>query len=266
MSVTDQPLSGVSTLYIRNLNEKVGITTLTKKLRSVFAKNNWGEVVSITARKNLKSKGQAFVAFKSPSECQKCLQEFQKLLDNDDDDDDGFLIFDKKPEISLAKTDSDMALQCKFPPTTAEELINDRKLKKQQREKAIKEEKEKEEEKELERKKQKQQGNSDNANNKRANSGDSQELPPSKKTKVDLSALPPNKNLLLQNLPSDITEDSLVEIFGKFAGFVEIRLVKVRNVSFVEYESEADSMVVKEKLGTTFKIGDVDVSLNYAKK
>lgn len=59
--------------------------------------------------------------------------------------------------------------------------------------------------------------------------------------------LPPNKILFLRELPEDASSDSLSDIFGRFEGFREVRLVPGRKgIAFVEYENEAGAISAKE--------------------
>jgi hypothetical protein len=59
--------------------------------------------------------------------------------------------------------------------------------------------------------------------------------------------LPPNKILFVQNLPDDFAADSLTNIFGRFEGFREVRLVPGRRgIAFVEYETESGAITAKE--------------------
>lgn len=75
---------------------------------------------------------------------------------------------------------------------------------------------------------------------------------------------PPNKVLLIQNLPSGTTEQLLSQILGNEA-LVEIRLVSVRNLAFVEYETVADATKIKNQLGSTYKLQNNDVTIGFAK-
>ncbi|PRT54686.1 U2 small nuclear ribonucleoprotein B'' [Wickerhamiella sorbophila] len=51
----------MDTLYIRNLNEKLGVQKLRAELIAIFAR--FGTVSGIQARKTLRLKGQAFISF-----------------------------------------------------------------------------------------------------------------------------------------------------------------------------------------------------------
>ena len=59
--------------------------------------------------------------------------------------------------------------------------------------------------------------------------------------------LPPNKILFLRELPDNYDEAGLSAIFGKFEGFMEVRLVPGRKgIAFVEYEHETGAISAKE--------------------
>lgn len=75
---------------------------------------------------------------------------------------------------------------------------------------------------------------------------------------------PPNKVLLVQNLPSGTTDASLSQILGNEA-LVEIRLVSVRNLAFIEYKTVSDATKIKNQLGPVYKLKDNDVTIGYAK-
>lgn len=86
-----------------------------------------------------------------------------------------------------------------------------------------------------------------------------------KRAKVsDTMENPPNKVLLIQNLPSGTTEQLLSQIFGNEA-LVEIRLVSVRNLAFVEYRTVTDATKMKNQLGSIYKLQNSDVTIGFAK-
>ncbi|KGG50354.1 hypothetical protein DI09_75p140 [Mitosporidium daphniae] len=60
-----------STLYVQNLNEKSSISLLQKELFYAFCP--FGKILDIKIKKNMKMKGQAFVAFDSVEEASKAL-------------------------------------------------------------------------------------------------------------------------------------------------------------------------------------------------
>ncbi|CAI4055491.1 hypothetical protein SKDZ_02G2250 [Saccharomyces kudriavzevii ZP591] len=75
---------------------------------------------------------------------------------------------------------------------------------------------------------------------------------------------PPNRVLLVQNLPSGTTEQSLSQILGN-ESLLEIRLVSVRNLAFVEYKTVSDATKIKNHLGPTYKVKNNDVTIGFAK-
>lgn len=82
------------TLYINNMNEKVSLNKIKPVLSRLFGR--YGTIVQITAHKNLKMKGQAFVTYKSIESCEKAIQKLQ-----------GRPIFRKPIHVTYAKAPSD---------------------------------------------------------------------------------------------------------------------------------------------------------------
>lgn len=59
--------------------------------------------------------------------------------------------------------------------------------------------------------------------------------------------LPPNKVLFVRDLPDNADQESVTAVFGRFEGFVEVRLVPGRKgLAFVEYENESGAISAKE--------------------
>jgi len=52
---------------------------------------------------------------------------------------------------------------------------------------------------------------------------------------------PPNRILFLENLSESVTVEKLSNIFSKFPGFIEIRLISSRGVGFAEFVDEYKS-------------------------
>lgn len=91
---------------MQNLQERVKIETLVESLRTIFSE--FGKVVDIVAKKNLKSKGQAFVVFDDPQNAHDAVEEIQ-----------GFELFDKPMRLAIARSQSDKTVEAKG---SAEEL------------------------------------------------------------------------------------------------------------------------------------------------
>lgn len=90
-STDDTPLRSV---YVRNLEERVKPEPLKQALHAIFSE--YGNVIDIVAKRNLKAKGQAFVVFEKPESALAAIEEVQ-----------GFELFDKPMHVALARTRSD---------------------------------------------------------------------------------------------------------------------------------------------------------------
>jgi len=81
-------------VYVRNLEERVKPEPLKEALRAIFSE--YGNVIDVVAKTNLKAKGQAFVVFDSPEAAVAAIEEVQ-----------GFELFEKPMHLALARTRSD---------------------------------------------------------------------------------------------------------------------------------------------------------------
>ncbi|CUS21991.1 LAQU0S04e05688g1_1 [Lachancea quebecensis] len=90
--------------------------------------------------------------------------------------------------------------------------------------------------------------------------------PTAKKRKVvaEVAANPPNKVLLVQNLPTGVTREEVANAFSN-EGLVEVRLVGVRNLAFVEYDTVSNATNVKSRLGNSYEWNGSAVSVGFAK-
>lgn len=109
----------METLYVRNLDEKVGVETLKEGLRALFGQ--FGSIIDIVARKTLKTKGQAFIVFDEKSQADAAQEatngtEFRgRILD-----------------VSFARSKSDATVEKQNGPDAVEERRKSRKEKKMQ--------------------------------------------------------------------------------------------------------------------------------------
>jgi RNA recognition motif-containing protein len=85
-------------VYVRNLEERIKIEELKEALRELFSE--YGEIIDIVAKSNLKAKGQAFIVFDSIESAQKAIEEVQ-----------GFELFEKPMQLAFAKTRSDATVK-----------------------------------------------------------------------------------------------------------------------------------------------------------
>lgn len=61
--------------------------------------------------------------------------------------------------------------------------------------------------------------------------------------------LPPNKTLVLRDLPEDYTQQILSTIFSRYQGFKEVRMVPGRaGLAFAEYEMEDGAAMAKAEM------------------
>lgn len=84
-------------VYVRNLEESIKIDELKDALREIFSE--YGEIIDLVAKKNLKAKGQAFIVFENVESAQKAIEDVQ-----------GFELFEKPMQLAFAKTRSDATI------------------------------------------------------------------------------------------------------------------------------------------------------------
>lgn len=83
------PQEPQATLYVRNLNEKLQPAVIIKGLEAIFSQ--FGKVVDIKAKRNLKHRGQAFVSFESKEIAGEARRKAQ-----------GFPLFEKPMDVQFA--------------------------------------------------------------------------------------------------------------------------------------------------------------------
>ncbi|KAJ1331890.1 U2 small nuclear ribonucleoprotein B'' [Microdochium nivale] len=224
-------------VYVRNLEERVKPEPLKEALTAVFS--DYGTIVDIVAKTNLKAKGQAFVVFDNAESAAKAVDEIQ-----------GFELFEKPMILALARTRSDATVLSTGDKDEFEQHQR-RRLAEKDKKKAL--------EAAEEQKRLKRAAAAASANNAADPSGAQQppkstargaglkSTAPQVNTVVPDEYLPPNKILFIQNLPDDYGVESLTAVFSRFEGFREVRMVPGRKgIAFVEYEAEAGAITAKE--------------------
>lgn len=83
---------------MKNLEESIKIPQLKEALTEIFSE--YGNVIDLVAKKNLKAKGQAFIVFEDTESAERAIQEVQ-----------GFELFDKPMSLDFAKTKSDVTVK-----------------------------------------------------------------------------------------------------------------------------------------------------------
>lgn len=219
------PMTPRNTLYINNMNEKVSLNKIKPVLDRLFSR--YGTVIQITAHKNLKMKGQAFITYKDLRSSAKALRKLQ-----------GRPIFKKPIRIAYAKTASD------------EESRLLGKLK------AIEQRKE--------AKKQREDARLKNESSKSSTPTPSAHF--SKNQVKQWKSLPPHNILLLQNLQENhLTMEFLESKFNGQPGYEQVRLIKFRKLAFIDFDQESSATKCLEDMDPETAIG-LGVLLTYAKK
>ncbi|KAI6247506.1 U1 small nuclear ribonucleoprotein [Erysiphe necator] len=227
------PIPPNETVYVRNLEERIKLPQLCEALEELFSE--YGKIIDIVAKTNLKAKGQAFIVFDSVESATMAIEEVQ-----------GFELFDKPLQLAYARTKSDATVKREKGDGDEFESHKRRRLAEKDKKKAA--------EAAEEQKRIKRAG---------ATTGVAPDaaVRPIKSTRgaglksTNASAaavipdeyLPPNKILFVQNLPDEYEVDALTAIFGRFEKFKEVRLVPGRKgIAFIEYETETGAISAKE--------------------
>ncbi|KAL2885681.1 U1 small nuclear ribonucleoprotein usp102 [Ceratocystis lukuohia] len=211
----------IATVYVQNLEERIKLDALIAALTSIFSE--YGTVLDVVAKSNLKAKGQAFVVFDNPESAAKAIEEIQ-----------GFELFGKPMRVALARTRSDATVQ---KTCSAEELELHKRHRIADKEKRIAAAEEQRRAEAL------QEG----ALKLGRGPTGLKSSNPAGPTGVADEYLPPNKILFLQNIPDQYDTDALTSVFGRFEGFKEVRLVPGRRgLAFVEYENDQNAITAKE--------------------
>lgn len=85
-------------VYVKNLEERVKPDVLRDALEAVFSE--FGTIIDIVAKTNLRAKGQAFIAFDKAESAHRAVDEAQ-----------GFVLFDKPMILAIARMRSDASVQ-----------------------------------------------------------------------------------------------------------------------------------------------------------
>ncbi|KAI1499386.1 RNA recognition domain-containing protein [Biscogniauxia marginata] len=240
----------ISTVYVRNLEERIKPDALKEALTVIFSE--YGNIVDIVAKTNLKAKGQAFIVFDRPESAIQAIEEVQ-----------GFELFGKPMQVALARTRSD---------ATVASTGNKDELEHHQRRRLAEKDKKKAAEAAEEQKRLKRPGAAQPAEaNRPAKTARGPSLKatgPAANAVVPDEYLPPNKILFVQNLPDDYDIEALTGIFGRFEGFREVRLVPGRKgIAFIEYEAEAGAITAKENTaGMALGDGNKFIKVTYQRQ
>ncbi|CZT20210.1 related to small nuclear ribonucleoprotein snRNP U1A [Ramularia collo-cygni] len=234
-----------ATLYLRNIDESIKIPALIEGIRNICSE--LGEIEEIVAKKNLRARGQAFVVFTSVDDAEDAMEFLQ-----------GAELFGRKLVVQFAKSKSDAVVRREGGEEALERHKKERLALKERRQALQKEE---------EALKQSAQRSAAAAAAGNANSTNDSERPP--KTNRAAAAmldenLPPNKMLVLRDLPKDFTPQQTSAAFAQFPGFVQFRPVPGRNMGFADYEDENAAAVAREGMNGSV-LGDATIKVTFQK-
>lgn len=82
------------TCQVRNLEERIKVDSLKEALSEIFSE--YGTIVDLVAKTNLRAKGQAFIVFDNAESAGRAIEEVN-----------GFELFDKPMQLDYARTRSD---------------------------------------------------------------------------------------------------------------------------------------------------------------
>lgn len=218
---------------------------LADALKTIFSE--FGNVVDIVAKRNLKAKGQAFIVFDQPSAAHNAIEEVE-----------GFELFGKPMKVAMARMRSDKTVEMNC---SNEELDAHKRHRQAEKGERSSNYRSRMTNTHISLDKRKALEAADEQRHLKRAAGGAPEARPSKSVKpsglkstsapasavVPDEYLPPNKILFIQNVPDEYDIDGLNAIFGRFDGFREIRLVPGRRgIAFVEYENEQGAITAKE--------------------
>lgn len=203
----------------------------------------------MVAKSSLKRKGQAFIVYATEEAAEQAIEEVQ-----------GFEVFDKPMQLAYAKTKSD-AIVKKISGEDSQEFEQHKKHRTAEKERK------------------QAQAAQEQKLKRPAQGAPATQAPPSKLSKggglkstsgavgvVPDEYLPPNKTLFVQNLPEDHDVDALSQLFGRFEGFREVRLVPGRKgLAFVEYQEEAGAISARESMNNT-QLGSSSIKVTYQRQ
>ncbi|KAG6018466.1 hypothetical protein E4U43_004592 [Claviceps pusilla] len=236
----------ICTVYVQNLEERVKIPQLSETLKTLFSE--FGTIVDIVAKKNLRAKGQAFIVFDDPANATAAIDELQ-----------GFELFDKPMRLSLAKTISDRSIELKSSSEAYEFHKRNRLTEKEKRLAT--------EAAENERRSKQGHGQATNSRpSKLSKPTGLKSTGPTGSQLVPDEYLPPNKILFLQQIPDEYDVDALSAIYSRFEGFREIRFVPGRRgLAFVEYDGEQGAIAAREST-SGMKLGESSLKVSYQRQ
>ncbi|CAE8652767.1 unnamed protein product [Polarella glacialis] len=208
--------NGIATFGDVPPNQTLYVNNLSEKVKIPELKScllelfsSFGEVVDVVAAGAIKKKGQAFVVFQDIS----CATNAQRALN-------GFVFLDKPMKISYSRTKSDIVAH-------EDGTWKPRGLKNEAKEGAAKA-----------------------AKSSVVTSAAKSSVVAAKSSVVasGIGDVQSSNVLFVENLPLEVNDLMLTMLFRQYPGFQEARLIKGRNVAFIEYADEVQAGVARHGL------------------
>ncbi|KAI5288394.1 hypothetical protein KEM54_005244, partial [Ascosphaera aggregata] len=222
---------------VRNLEERMKIDQIKDSLEGIF--EEFGTIVQIIAKTNLKAKGQAFIVFDNVESAAKAIDEVN-----------GFDLFEKPLVLDYARTKSDATVLKEAGEKELEEHKKRRQAEKERRQV----EEAAEAHKRLKRPAPTAVPEITGLAGRPAKASRGAGLKNTSATAAPTipdEYLPPNKILFLREIPDSMNQDALTTLFSQFSGFQEVRMVPGRKgIAFVEYDTDAQATTAKEATST----------------
>lgn len=220
-------------------------------LRELFSE--YGNILDIVAKTNLKAKGQAFIVFDDVESAKKAIEEVQ-----------GFELFGKEIRLQFARERSDASV-LKEEGEEGLEVWKRRRRAEMDKKRAASSAND--------LKRLKHSGPvpamaADAAARplKSARGAGLRSTNPGAGAIVPDEYLPPNKILFVQNVPEEYDIEALTVVFSRFEGFREVRMVPGRKgIAFVEYDSETGAIGAKEGTGGMM-LGQGPIKVTYQRQ
>lgn len=267
------------TIYVNNISEKIKIESLKNELKAIF--NQFGKIVEIQAKKNLRMRGQAFIVFEEIDSAKKAVTSMQ-----------GFPFHDKKMRIAFARIDSDVISKQNGTFVEREKSKKKKKKKNKDGKKAnpmaammqmMNPQMMMQMQKMMQQSGMQMPMNMQNmaqvmpqmqANMQKMMSQMQDQMAKGTAKQPNMG-LPEgkfgvNNIIFVQDMPQEVDEKMLSCLFEQFNGFIEVRMAPARTsagkAAFIEYETESTAAHAKDTL-QGFKITpQCQLKITFAKK
>lgn len=218
-----EPGQPCPTLHISNLNERIHPRHMINELQRILAP--FGEIMSVSCRRKLSLRGQAFVEFADVGSAQRVVHTLQSRT-----------LYGKSMVIRFARRPSNCTVKRLSGRVGLERERAERVAERMERQKYPRLTK---------RQRLAQAMAASTSPGAMMAASMQQQAAVVSPTSMEL----PNKTIYVQNLPLDVPDADLVALFRRYIGFVEFRRVPNRpDLGFVEYETEAQAGVPRQAL------------------